>query len=51
MDRAPFRPLAELGILPPSIVAIQQPSGDQAISVIWSHLTDRYKIADVWGTF
>lgn len=33
MDRAPFRPLAELGISPPSIAANQWPSGDQAISL------------------
>lgn len=41
MDRAPFKALAELGISPPSIVAIQQPSGDQAIST-WNsvYLTD-----------
>lgn len=42
MDRASFRPLAELGISPPSIVAIQRPSGDQAISLMRSpvKLTD-----------
>ncbi len=36
MDRASFRLLGELGISTPSIVAIQQPSGDQAISLMRS---------------
>ena len=42
MDRAPFRPLAELGISTSSIVAIQWPSSDQAISLIWGPV----KLAD-----
>lgn len=47
MDRASFRPLAELGISPPSIVAIQQPSGDQAISLMRSPV----KLTDTPSTY
>lgn len=34
VDKAPFRPLAEFGISPPSIVVSEEPSGNQAIRVM-----------------
>lgn len=47
MDRALFRPLAELGILTPSIVAIQRPCSNQAISL----LRVPANLADITSTY